>query len=98
MPVGFIPAAKTPAIVSILSAIEVSLPVSVVYQEKLGTSYEKMERFKAVAGFLAEKLCSDKKESVEKTAYLCKADLLSEMVYEFPELQGIMENIFDVFS
>ena len=62
----------------------------VVYQEKLGTSYEKMERFKAVAGFLAEKLCSDKKESVEKTAYLCKADLLSEMVYEFPELQGIM--------
>lgn len=62
----------------------------VVYQEKLGTSYEKMERFKAIASFLAEKLCSDKKESVEKTAYLCKADLLSEMVYEFPELQGIM--------
>ena len=62
----------------------------VVYQEKLGTSYEKMERFKAIAVFLAEKLCSDKKESVEKTAYLCKADLLSEMVYEFPELQGVM--------
>ena len=62
----------------------------VVYQEKLGTSYEKMERFKAIAGYLAEKLCSDKKESVEKTAYLCKADLLSEMVYEFPELQGVM--------
>lgn len=62
----------------------------VVYQEKLGTSYEKMERFKAIASFLAEKLCSDKKENVEKTAYLCKADLLSEMVYEFPELQGIM--------
>ena len=62
----------------------------VVYHEKLGTSYEKMERFKAIASFLAEKLCSDKKENVEKTAYLCKADLLSEMVYEFPELQGIM--------
>lgn len=62
----------------------------VVYQEKLGTSYEKMERFKDIAVFLAEKLCSDKKESVEKTAYLCKADLLSEMVYEFPELQGVM--------
>lgn len=62
----------------------------VVYQEKLGTSYEKMERFKAIASFLVEKLCSDKKENVEKTAYLCKADLLSEMVYEFPELQGIM--------
>lgn len=62
----------------------------VVYQEKLGTSYEKMERFRAIAVYLAEKLCSDKKESVEKTAYLCKADLLSEMVYEFPELQGVM--------
>ena len=62
----------------------------VVYQEKLGTSYEKMERFKAIASFSAEKQCSDKKESDEKTAYLCKADLLSEMVYEFPELQGIM--------
>lgn len=62
----------------------------VVYQEKLGTSYEKMERFKAIAVFLAEKLCSDKVASVEKTAYLCKADLLSEMVYEFPELQGVM--------
>ena len=33
---------------------------------------------------------NDKKANVEKTAYLCKADLLSEMVYEFPELQGVM--------
>lgn len=63
---------------------------SVVYQEKLGTSYEKMERFKAIALYLAEKLCPSKKDSVEKTAILCKADLLSEMVYEFPELQGVM--------
>ncbi len=62
----------------------------VVYQEKLGTSYEKMERFKEIASFLADIICPDKKENVEKTAYLCKADLLSEMVYEFPELQGVM--------
>ncbi len=62
----------------------------VVYQEKLGTSYEKMERFKAIALYLADVLCPDKKDNIEKTAYLCKADLLSEMVYEFPELQGVM--------
>ena len=62
----------------------------VVYQEKLGTSYEKMERFKEIASFLADIICPNKKANVEKTAYLCKADLLSEMVYEFPELQGVM--------
>ena len=62
----------------------------VVYQEKLGTSYEKMERFREIALYLADILCPDKKENVEQTAYLCKADLLSEMVYEFPELQGVM--------
>lgn len=62
----------------------------VVYQEKLGTSYEKMERFREIALYLADIICPDKKANMEKTAYLCKADLLSEMVYEFPELQGVM--------
>ncbi|MGE4497934.1 MAG: glycine--tRNA ligase subunit beta [Deferribacterales bacterium] len=62
----------------------------VVYQEKLGTSYAKMERFRAVAAYLAEKLNKQAKETTDRAAYLCKADLLSEMVYEFPELQGIM--------
>ncbi len=69
---------------------------SVVYQEKLGTSYEKMERFKEVALYLADILVPDKKSSVEKTAYLCKADLLSEMVYEFPELQGVMGRYYAI--
>lgn len=62
----------------------------VVYQEKLGTSYAKMERFRAVAAYLAETLNKQAKETADRAAYLCKADLLSEMVYEFPELQGIM--------
>lgn len=66
----------------------------VVFQEKLGTSYEKMERFRAIAAFLAESLEPSKVESVKQTAYLCKADLLSEMVYEFPELQGIMGSYY----
>lgn len=71
---------------------------SVVFQEKLGTSYEKMERFKSAAKFLSEKLEPDYISTVEKTAYLCKADLLSEMVYEFPELQGIMGEYYAKFE
>jgi glycyl-tRNA synthetase beta chain len=64
----------------------------VVYQEKLGTSYEKMDRFRKIASYLSEilKLSDDQKKLVDKTAYLCKADLMTEMVYEFPELQGVM--------
>ena len=62
----------------------------VVYQEKIGTSYEKMERFRRLAAFFAENLNPETVKDTERAATLCKADLLSEMVYEFPELQGIM--------
>lgn len=62
----------------------------VLFQKNLGTSYEKMTRFSALAGNLAEKVCPEKQEQAERTARLCKADLVSQMVYEFPELQGIM--------
>lgn len=62
----------------------------VVYQEKLGTSYAKMERFRQLAVYLAEKFAPAAVKDTDRAAYLCKADLLSEMVYEFPELQGIM--------
>lgn len=62
----------------------------VTYQEKLGTSYAKMERFRALAVYLAERFAPDAKSDTERAAYLCKADLLSSMVYEFPELQGTM--------
>ena len=63
---------------------------SVVYQQKLGTSYEKMERFRALAKSLADFLNPALTPQVEKAAYLCKADLVSGMVGEFPEVQGIM--------
>ena len=62
----------------------------VVYQVKLGTSYEKIERFKAVSEWLARKLNPEVLETVSRAAYICKADLMTEMVYEFAELQGIM--------
>lgn len=63
---------------------------AVVYQAKLGTSYEKMERFRALAGSIAARICPDEAGHVDRAAYLCKADLVSGMVGEFPELQGIM--------
>ncbi len=62
----------------------------VVYQQKLGTSFEKMERFRALAEGLAERLNPDVKAQTSRAAWLCKADLVSGMVGEFPEVQGIM--------
>ncbi len=62
----------------------------VVFQAKLGTSYEKVERFKSLAEFLADQLSPAQKADISRTAQLCKADLESNMVCEFSDLQGIM--------
>ncbi len=62
----------------------------VVYQQKLGTSFEKMERFRSLAEGLAEGLNPAVKIQTSRAAWLCKADLVSAMVCEFPEVQGIM--------
>lgn len=62
----------------------------VVYQQKLGTSFEKMERFKLLAEGLAVQLNPAVKVHASRAAWLCKADLVSGMVGEFPEVQGIM--------
>ncbi|KAB0664208.1 glycine--tRNA ligase subunit beta [Oryzomonas japonica] len=62
----------------------------VVYQQKLGTSFEKMERFRTLAQGLAEQLNPAVKTQTARAAWLCKADLVSGMVGEFPEVQGIM--------
>lgn len=61
----------------------------VVYHHKLGSLYEKSERQAALAGFLAEKIGADRPAS-EQAARLGLADLNTEMVGEFPELQGVM--------
>jgi glycyl-tRNA synthetase beta chain len=70
----------------------------VVYQAKLGTSYEKMERFRTLAEGLASRLCPDVSGKVSRAAYLCKADLVSGMVGEFPELQGVMGREYALLS
>ncbi|PLY02320.1 MAG: glycine--tRNA ligase subunit beta [Desulfuromonas sp.] len=63
---------------------------NVVYQAKLGTSYAKVMRFKTLALELAEKLDADAVKATGRAAELAKCDLESAMVYEFPELQGVM--------
>jgi glycyl-tRNA synthetase beta chain len=62
----------------------------VVFHSKLGTSYEKLERFKALAEYMADQVAPEQKVTVSRAAYLCKADLVTGTVGEFPELQGVM--------
>jgi glycyl-tRNA synthetase beta chain len=61
----------------------------VTFHEKLGTVADKVERVAALARELAPVVGADP-DMAEKAARLAKADLVSEMVYEFPELQGAM--------
>ena len=62
---------------------------SMVFQKQLGTLFDKKERISELAGRIA-KLIGDQPEHAERAAQLCKCDLLTSMVNEFPELQGIM--------
>ncbi|MEM9155710.1 MAG: glycine--tRNA ligase subunit beta [Cyanobacteria bacterium P01_F01_bin.33] len=64
----------------------------VTFVEGLGSMKDKVERIQQISAWMAAALqVSDRKEDqIDRTAYLCKADLLAQMVYEFPEMQGIM--------
>jgi glycyl-tRNA synthetase beta chain len=61
----------------------------IVFHEKLGSQAERIERIERLAGELAPLVGADVKKA-KRAARLCKADLLTEMVGEFPELQGTM--------
>jgi len=61
----------------------------IIFHEKLGTQAERIERIKRLAAELAPLVGADV-EKAKRAALLCKADLLTEMVGEFPELQGTM--------
>ncbi len=66
----------------------------VLFQAKLGSMYDKVMRVKALAGWLADAVNPAEKEKVTRAAYLCKADLVSQVVGEFVKLQGIMGRIY----
>jgi glycyl-tRNA synthetase beta chain len=61
----------------------------IVFHEKLGTQAERIARITALAGELAPLVGADVAKA-ERAAQLCKTDLLTEVVGEFPELQGLM--------
>jgi glycyl-tRNA synthetase beta chain len=61
----------------------------IVFHEKLGTQAERIARIEALAGHIARLIDADIQKT-ERAARLCKADLLTEVVGEFPELQGLM--------
>ncbi|MFC4778510.1 glycine--tRNA ligase subunit beta [Paenibacillus sp. GCM10023252] len=65
---------------------------NIVYHEELGTVADKVRRITAAADLLAAKLQISAQEAgdVNRAAAICKFDLVTQMVYEFPELQGIM--------
>ena len=64
---------------------------SVTYQEQLGSVYDKVQRTKALALWLTDELSlADKRSVVERAAVLAKADLVTSMVYEFADVQGVM--------
>ena len=65
----------------------------VVYHNKLGTQGERVERVRAIARWVAEKVGADVHVS-DRAAQLAKADLLTDMVGEFPELQGVMGSYY----
>ena len=61
----------------------------IVFHEKLGTQAERIARIMALAGKLAPLVGADVAKT-ERAAQLCKTDLLTDVVGEFPELQGLM--------
>ena len=75
-------------------ALETFVPQleTITFQENLGTVKDKVDRFSVIAARLASRLrlSEDEQATIARASLLCKADLVSQMVYEFPELQGIM--------
>ncbi|QGG47885.1 glycine--tRNA ligase subunit beta [Heliorestis convoluta] len=72
----------------------------IVFQEKLGTVYDRVEREKELTTWLSHHLDVDQTSAkrANRAAALAKADLVTLMVYEFPELQGLMGEKYALLS
>lgn len=66
----------------------------VIYQEKLGTYLDKSQRITELSMFLANELGIENIDEIRMASQYCKVDLVTEMVKEFPALQGIMGGIY----
>ncbi|MCF4968096.1 glycine--tRNA ligase subunit beta [Nostoc sp. CMAA1605] len=83
-------------------ALENYLPQleTVTFQEDLGSLRTKVDRIVNIAGQISTQLQlnADSRQHIEQGALLCKADLVTQMVFEFPELQGIMGQKYAIAS
>jgi glycyl-tRNA synthetase beta chain len=68
----------------------------ILFQTKLGTVYEKVERVQRIAEIISDQMgeSEDVRNRVSRASRLSKADLVSQVVNEFPKLQGIMGRIY----
>ena len=66
----------------------------VVYQEKLGSIWDKTDRMRKIAAAIGKRIGSNYLDDIDRTLFLCKADLLTTMVGEFPELEGIVGGLY----
>ena len=66
---------------------------AITFYDKLGTVFDKTQRLRKLAGFISDEL-NINKEKTQVAASIAKADLCSEIVGEYPELQGVMGKYF----
>ncbi len=73
---------------------------NVTFQKDLGTMHDKVDRIIEIARSICDRLDIDETQQseIESTALLCKADLVTQMVFEFPELQGVMGEKYALVS
>lgn len=69
-----------------------------VFHKGLGTLMDKTERIQKIASYLASEISFQNLTIVKRAAFLCKADLCTEMVSEFPSLQGIVGREYALLS
>ena len=74
---------------------QVSKLKNLFYFKKLGTFYDRTQRLRKIAPIISSQL-NLSKEKIEIAASICKSDLVSDLVGEFPELQGIMGKYFAI--
>jgi glycyl-tRNA synthetase beta chain len=72
----------------------------IVFRENLGNLFDKMERINLLSKYIADylKIKEINKKNLARSALLCKVDLVTEMVKEFPELQGTMGREYAILS
>jgi len=70
---------------------------TVTFQKQLGSLFDKAQRVGRIAENMAEQVGANQ-QWVSRAASLCKCDLMTDMVYEFPELQGIMGRYYALYD